>query len=54
MINKMENDQAQKSAVRNTSDFAKKVYAAFNDCVAREVCPGPGNPRFGMDFLAEW
>jgi len=52
MINKMENDQAQKSAVRNTSDFAKKVYAAFNACVAR--CEGPDcvnecKVEWGMD-----
>jgi hypothetical protein len=52
MINKMENDQAQKSAGRNTSDFAKKVYAAFNDCVAR--CEGPDcvnecKVEWGMD-----
>jgi hypothetical protein len=36
---KMQEDQGQKNAVRNTSDVARKAFSAFQDCV--ELCEGP-------------
>lgn len=39
MMNKMEHDDMQMRAVKNTSDIAKKAFTAFMDCV--EACQGP-------------
>ena len=36
---KMQEDQGQKNAVRNTSDVARKAFSAFQDCV--ELSEGP-------------
>ena len=38
-MNKMENDQGQQNAVKNTSALAKKAFSAFMSCV--DSCEGP-------------
>ena len=39
MMNKLQHDQAQHSAVKNASAMAKKAYTAFMGCV--DLCEGP-------------
>lgn len=49
MMNRMEHDQMQQKAVKNTSDFAKKAFAFFQECVDR--CE---EPECVQECKVEW
>ena len=49
MMNRMEHDQMQQKAVKNTSDFAKKAFAFFQECV--DLCE---EPECVQECKVEW